>query len=69
MKEKRSNPMLRIWQIAEPEHGKLLLSVVLAVLGVISGIVPFISAAKIISGMLEGNTEWSYSTALGVHLF
>ena len=37
MKEKKSNPMLRIWQIAEPEHGKLLLSVVSAVLGVISG--------------------------------
>ena len=60
MKEKKSNPMLRIWQIAEPEHGKLLLSVVLAVLGVISGIVPYVSAAKVISGFLSGNNELSY---------
>ncbi|MCR5426557.1 MAG: ABC transporter ATP-binding protein/permease, partial [Lachnospiraceae bacterium] len=52
--------MARIWEIAKPEHGRLLLSVVLAVLGVIAGIVPFVSAAKVISGMLSGNREWSY---------
>ena len=55
MKEQKSNPMARIWEIAKPEHGRLLLSVVLAVLGVVSGIVPFVSAAKIISGMISGN--------------
>ena len=60
MKEQKSNPMARIWEIAKPEHGRLLLSVVLAVLGVVSGIVPFVSAAKIISGMISGNREWSY---------
>ena len=60
MKEQKPNPMARIWEIAKPEHGKLLLSVVLAILGVISGIVPFVSAAKIISGMITGNKEWSY---------
>ena len=49
--------MARIWEIAKPEHGRLLLSVVLAVLGVVSGIVPFICAAKIISGMISGNRE------------
>ena len=60
MKEKKPNPMARIWEIAKPEHGKLLMSVILAVLGVVSGIVPFVSAAKIISGMISGNKEWSY---------
>ncbi|MCR4713238.1 MAG: ABC transporter ATP-binding protein/permease [Treponemataceae bacterium] len=52
--------MARIWEIAKPEHGKLLLSVVLAILGVVSGIVPFASAAKVISGIIAGNKEWSY---------
>ena len=52
--------MARIWEIAKPEHGRLLLSVVLAVLGVVAGIVPFVSAAKVISGMISGNREWSY---------
>ena len=60
MKEQRSNPMARIWEIAKPEHGRLLQSVVLAVLGVVSGIVPFVSAARIISGMISGNREWGY---------
>ncbi len=60
MKEQKSNPMARIWEIAKPEHGRLLLSVLLAVLGVVSGIIPFVSAAKIISGMISGNREWSY---------
>jgi len=60
LKEQKSNPMMRIWQIAKPEHGRLLLSVVLAVLGVLSGIFPYVSAAKIISGMISGNREWNY---------
>ncbi|MCR5418857.1 MAG: ABC transporter ATP-binding protein/permease [Lachnospiraceae bacterium] len=60
MKVQKSNPMARIWEIAKPEHGRLLLSVLLAVLGVVSGIIPFVSAAKIISGMISGIREWSY---------
>ncbi len=58
MKEQKPNPMARIWEIAKPEHGRLLLSVVLAVLGVVAGIVPFVCAAKVISGMISGNREW-----------
>lgn len=60
LKEKKSNPMMRIWQIAKPEHGRLLLSVVLAMLGVLSGIIPYVSAAKIISGIIAGNRELKY---------
>ena len=60
LKEKKSNPMMRIWQIARPEHGRLLLSVVMAMLGVLSGIIPYVSAAKIISGIIAGNKEWNY---------
>ena len=69
MKEQKSNPMARIWEIAKPEHGKLLMSVILAVLGVVSGIVPFVSAAKIISGMISGNKEWSYYIVYAVIAF
>lgn len=60
MSNKKTNPMARIWQIARPEHGRLLLSVVYAVLGVLSGIVPYVAAAKVISGILSGNKEWQY---------
>ena len=35
----------------------------------LSGIVPFVSAAKIISGMIEGNTEWGYYLVFAVAAF
>ncbi|MCR4567475.1 MAG: ABC transporter ATP-binding protein, partial [Pseudobutyrivibrio sp.] len=64
MKEQKSNPMGRIWEIAKPEHSRLMLSVVLAVLGVVSGVVPYVAAAKIISGIISRNVEWRYYLVL-----
>ncbi|MCR5213395.1 MAG: ABC transporter ATP-binding protein/permease [Eubacterium sp.] len=52
--------MGRIWQISEKEHGRLYLSVLYAVLGVLAGIVPYIAAAKIISGIISQNKDMSY---------
>lgn len=52
--------MGRIWQISEKEHGRLLLSVVYAVLGVLAGIIPYVAAAGIISGIISGNRDASY---------
>ncbi len=52
--------MGRIWQISEKEHGRLLLSVVYAVLGVLAGILPYVAAARIISGIISGNEDWNY---------
>ncbi|MBR3464603.1 MAG: ABC transporter ATP-binding protein [Clostridiales bacterium] len=60
LEKQKTNPMIRIWQIAKQEHGRLLLSVLLAVLGVTSGIIPYVAAARIISGMISGNKEWNY---------
>lgn len=58
MSSRKTNPMLRLWQIAKAEHGRLMLSVLLAVLGVISGLIPYVCAARIISGMISGNKDW-----------
>ncbi|MCR5108333.1 MAG: ABC transporter ATP-binding protein/permease [Lachnospiraceae bacterium] len=52
--------MGRIWQIAKKEQGRLLLSVFYAVLGVISGVIPYIAAGKIISGIITENSDLSY---------
>ncbi|MCR5442484.1 MAG: ABC transporter ATP-binding protein/permease [Sphaerochaetaceae bacterium] len=60
MKQQKSNPIKRIWQIAEKEHGRLLLSVVYAVFGVIAGVVPFLAAARIVSGIISGNRDIRY---------
>lgn len=60
MSECKSNPVKRIWQISRKEHGRLLLSVVYAVLGIFSGILPYIAAARIISGIIAGEQEAGY---------
>ncbi len=60
MQEQKSNPMGRIWQLSAKEHGRLLLSVVYAVLGVLAGILPYAAAARIISGIISGNRDEAY---------
>lgn len=52
--------MKRIWEISAKEHPRLLLSVILALFGILAGVLPYISAAKIISGIVSGNKEVSY---------
>ncbi len=64
MKQKKNNPFGRIWQIAEKEHGRLLLSVVYAVFGVLAGIVPYYAAARIISGIITGDRQLSHYLVL-----
>lgn len=60
MKEKKANPMARIWQISKKEHGRLLLSIVYALFGILAGVLPYVAAAKIISGIISGNNEINY---------
>ncbi|MCR5732972.1 MAG: ABC transporter ATP-binding protein, partial [Lachnospiraceae bacterium] len=60
MSNRKTNPMLRIWEIAKAEHSRLMLSVLLAVLGVISGLIPYVCAARIISKMISGNKDWDH---------
>lgn len=64
MKQQKPSPIGRIWQIAEKEHGRLLLSVVYAIFGVLAGVVPYIAAARIISGIISGNRELKYYIVL-----
>jgi len=60
MKQKKTNPMGRIWQIAAKEHGRLLLSVVLAVFGVVAGVVPYFAAARIVSAIIAGSRDLNH---------
>lgn len=47
-------PLRRLWQYAYKEHKKLVLSVILAVIGVLGSMLPYIAAAGIIEKLLEG---------------
>ena len=53
---KQQSPVGRIWELGKREHGRLITAVVLAVVGVACGMVPYFAAAKIIVLLISGNT-------------
>ena len=66
LKEKRRKPkddqltsIKRLWQLAYKEHAKLILSIVLAVIGVLGNMLPYIAAAQVITKLLGGVSDLS----------
>lgn len=54
---KQQSPVGRIWELGKREHGRLITAVVLAVVGVACGMVPYFAAAKIIVLLISGNNS------------
>ena len=50
-------PMARLWELGEDEHGGLISAIVMAIIGVLSGIVPYFAATKIIIELLKGGSN------------
>lgn len=50
--EKKS-PVQRIWELGKNEHGKLITAVILAVVGMVGGMVPYFAAANITAAFLR----------------
>lgn len=59
METKKESPLKRIWILAASQHPKLRLSVILAVLGVAAGFIPYYCAAKIIIMLLNQTADMS----------
>ncbi|MGO5066832.1 ABC transporter ATP-binding protein [Clostridium sporogenes] len=57
MNQKKESPLKRIWILAKSEHKRLKFAIVLAILGVTSGFIPYFCAGKIIIMLLNGITE------------
>ncbi|CYV40820.1 ABC transporter ATP-binding protein [Streptococcus suis] len=67
MKEK--NPAVILWQLAQREHLKLKTSVLIASIGVIAGIVPYIAASRILVYLVNGNGDFKvYVMWMGIGL-
>ena len=49
----------RLWQLACKEHTRLIVSIVLAVIGVLGSVLPYIAAAQVISKLLGGVNDLS----------
>ncbi len=46
--DKKDNPMSRLMELAAPYKGEYVLSVILAILGVAAGLLPFFAVSKIV---------------------
>ncbi|HGD0884076.1 TPA: ABC transporter ATP-binding protein [Streptococcus agalactiae] len=66
---KQKSPAAILWELAKKEHSKLKTSVFIASIGVIAGIIPYISASRILVELLKGNDDFKiYSLLLGIGL-
>ena len=62
----KQSPVRRIWELGKSEHAHLITAVLLAVIGVICGMVPYFAAARIIILLLSGEQALSaYGIWLG----
>lgn len=57
MEQGKKNPLKRIWILAKNHHTRLKVSVVLAVMGVAAGFIPYYCAGKIIIMLLDGTAD------------
>ena len=55
----KQSPVRRIWELGGAEHTRLISAIILAVLGVICGMVPYFAAAQIIVLLLTGEAAIS----------
>lgn len=49
---KKESPLKRLWNLAKNEHKQLQIAILFAIIGIVGGIVPFISAGKIIAALI-----------------
>ena len=48
--------LLRLWELDEEEHGRLLFSIVLSVTAVLCGLVPYFVVSALLAALLAGRT-------------
>ena len=57
--EKKESPIGTLWGWGKPYHGKFIVSVILAVLGVACQMIPYFCVAHIVTLMLSGEQDFS----------
>lgn len=55
---KKKHPLLRVWEMGQEEHGKLIFAIALAAAGVLGGMIPYFAAAEMITGFLSGEKDF-----------
>ena len=69
-----NSPLLRLWELGKQHRSKLKIAIVLALLGVIFGFLPYFCGAKMIIGLMDGEkafvfyVNWSILAMCGYFL-
>lgn len=54
------NPLLRLWELGEKEHGGLIRAMLYAFVGVLGGMLPYYAAARIVIGLIQGERQTAF---------
>jgi len=57
--EKQKSPIARVWELGESGHKQIKASIVLALIGVLAGIVPYVMASKLVTLLITGEKNLS----------
>ncbi|MBO6299843.1 MAG: ATP-binding cassette domain-containing protein [Lachnospiraceae bacterium] len=57
--EKKKSPAARIWELGESGHSQIVTSIILAIIGVLAGIVPFVMASKILAMLISEQRDFN----------
>ena len=56
-KVKKKSPIARVWELGESGHKELKISIFLAILGVLAGVIPYVSASSVVVMLIEGESD------------
>ncbi len=58
--QRTPSPLLRLWQLGKDHHGGLIAAIFCAVAGVLLGLLPYLSAGRILVALLTGQRDWNF---------
>ena len=58
--QQTQSPLLRLWQLGRDHHGGLIAAIFCAVAGVLLGLLPYLSAGRILVALLTGQRDWNF---------
>ena len=58
--QQTQSPLLRLWQLGRDHHGGLIAAIFCAVAGVLLGLLPYLSAGRILVALLTGQQDWNF---------
>ena len=58
--QRTQSPLLRLWQLGKDHHGGLIAAIFCAVAGVLLGLLPYLSAGRILVALLTGQRDWNF---------